>query len=346
MKEKINKIVRREPAEVETAKPARITNDNLAEHREEVLGQARRFIYPLQHSKHKLVMISLTLLLTAAVVFITYCIISLYKLKSNSEFLYQVTKVVPFPVARVGSDFIPYENYLFEINHYKHYYESQQNVDFNSDSGQQQLADFKKRALDKVINEAYVREIASQKGISVSEKEIDEEVAIYRGQNRLGSSEKELESVLQEWWDWSMGDFRRTLRQQLLNKKVIASLDSEAQAKADEALSELKEGKDFEKLAKEVSEDPATKNNGGSLGSAIDKNNRDISPKTVEALFSLKPGEFSEIINIGYGLEIVKNVDQQGEKVKAAHIVFNFKDINQYLSEIKDQKPARSYISL
>lgn len=346
MKEKINKIVRREPAEVETAKPARITNDNLAEHREEVLGQARRFIYPLQHSKHKLVMISLTLLLTALVVFITFCVISLYKLKSNSEFLYQVTKVVPFPVARVGSDFIPYEKYLFEINHYKHYYESQQDVDFSSDSGQQQLADFKKRALDKIINEAYVREIASQKGISVSEKEIDDEVAIYRGQNRLGSSDKELESVLQEWWDWSMGDFRRTLKQQLLNKKVIASLDSEAKAKADKALSELKEGKDFDALAKEVSEDPATKNNGGNLGPAIDKNNRDISPKTVEALFSLKPGEFSEIINIGYGLEIVKNVDQQGDKVKAAHIVFNFKDINHYLSEIKDQKPARSYISL
>lgn len=345
MKKKINKIVRRQPEEVEN-KPARITNDNLAEHREEVLGRARRFIYPLQHSKHKLVLISTTLLLAAIVIFVTYCVIALYKVKSTSEFLYQVTKVVPFPIARIGSDFVDYENYLFETSHYIHYYETQQNVDFNSDSGKQQLADFKKRALNKVINEAYVRQIAEQKGINVSDQEVDQEVAIYRGQNRLGSSDKELESVLNDWWGWSMQDFRRSLKQQLLNRKVIAELDTQAKAKAEAALKQLKEGKDFEKLAKEVSEDPATKNNGGSFGGAIDKDNRDISPKTVEALFTLEPGEFSEIINIGYGLEIVKSIERQDDKVQGAHIVFNFKDIEAYLGESKDQKPARSYITL
>jgi hypothetical protein len=39
----------------------RITNDTVAEHREEVLSSARRFIYPLQHSKHSVVRISLGL---------------------------------------------------------------------------------------------------------------------------------------------------------------------------------------------------------------------------------------------------------------------------------------------
>jgi hypothetical protein len=345
MKKKINKIVRRQPEEVEN-KPARITNDNLAEHREEVLGRARRFIYPLQHSKHKLVLISTTLLLTAIVIFVTYCVVALYKVKSNSEFLYQVTKVVPFPIARIGSDFVEYENYLFETSHYIHYYETQQNVDFNSDSGKQQLADFRKRALNKVINEAYVRQIASQKGISVSDQEVDQEVAIYRGQNRLGSSEKELEVVLNDWWGWSMQDFRHSLKQQLLNRKVIAELDTEARAKAEDALKQLKEGKDFEKLAEKVSEDPATKNNGGNFGPAIDQDNRDVPPKTVEALFSLEPGEFSEIINIGYGLEIVKSIERQDDKVEGAHIVFNFKDIEAYLGATKDQTPARSYITL
>jgi hypothetical protein len=36
----------------------RITNETVAEHREEVLGSARKFIYPLQHSLKKIVFIS------------------------------------------------------------------------------------------------------------------------------------------------------------------------------------------------------------------------------------------------------------------------------------------------
>lgn len=342
MKKKLNKLIRRQPEET---RPARITNESIAEHREEVLGRARRFIYPLQHSKHRLVVISISLLLTALVIFTTYCVLALYRAKSNSEFLYQVTKVVPFPVARIGSDFVEYENYLFEIQHYTHYYETQQDVDFESENGKQQLAEFKKRALNKVVNDAYVREIAQQRGVSVSDQEVDEAIEVIRSQNRLGSSDREFESVLRDFWDWSIDDFKRSLKQQLLNEKVIAELDTDARTKAEDALNRLREGADFEKLAREVSEDPSTKENGGDFGFAVDKNNRDISPKTVEALFSLQPGEFSEIVNIGYGLEIVKNIDQKEDKIRAAHIVFNFEDLGEYLGAIKDERPARTYIS-
>lgn len=343
MKKKLNKLIRR-PQE-DTNKPARITNESIAEHREEVLGRARRFIYPLQHSKHRLVIISVSLLLTALVIFVSYCVLALYRAKSNSEFLYQITKVVPFPVARMGSDFVEYENYLFEIQHYTHYYETQQDVDFDSESGKQQLAEFKKRALNKVVNDAYVREIAQQRGISVSDEEVDEAIEVIRSQNRLGSSDREFESVLRDFWDWSIDDFKRSLKQQILNEKLIAELDTDARAKAEDALSRLRAGTDFAKLAREVSEDTSTKSAGGDFGFAIDKSNRDIPPKTVEALFSLKPGEFSEIVNIGYGLEIVKNIDQKDDKIRAAHIVFNFKDLNEYLDSIKDERPARTYIS-
>lgn len=343
MKKKLNKLVRRTPSEVD--RPQRITNENVAEHREEVLGRARRFIYPLQHSKHRLVVISVSLLALSIVIFFTYCALALYRFKDNSDFLHQVTRVVPFPVARIGSDFVSYEDYLFEIQHYTHYYETQQDVDFDSENGKQQLAEYKKRALDKVINEAYVRELAGQKGIYVSDAELDKAIETIRGQNRLGSSDREFESVLRDFWDWSPDDFKRSLRQQLLNEKVIAELDHESRTKAEDALRRLRDGEDFAKVAREVSEDTSTKDSGGSFGFLIDKNNRDISPNTVEALFALKPGEFSGTINIGYGLEIVKNIEQKDDKIQAAHIVFNFKDLSSYLGEIKDQRPARTYIS-
>ena len=48
------------------------------------------------------------------------------------------------PAAKAGSDWVSYESYLFELRHLKHYYETQQEVDFKSDSGKSQLTEFKK----------------------------------------------------------------------------------------------------------------------------------------------------------------------------------------------------------
>lgn len=323
----------------------RITNDNLTEHREEVISSARKFKYPLRQSKHRLVIISLTIFFLAVVSFFTYSVLALYKFKSESPFIYQVTKIIPFPLARIGSDFVSYESYLFEINWYKHYYETQQNTDFSSDSGKAQLADYRKRAAKKVINDAYVKKLAEERGISVTNEEVDQEVEIYKSQNRLGTNDDQLKTVLSDYYGWSIDDFRSTLKQKLLTQKVVADLDTETRQKAEDAKNQLDAGKDFAKLAKKVSEDPSTGKNGGEFGILISRDNIDISPNTVNTLFSLKPGEFSDIINVGYGLEIVKNLEEKDGKVRAAHIIFNFKNINEYLNEIKDRIGTRTYLS-
>jgi SurA N-terminal domain/PPIC-type PPIASE domain len=323
----------------------RITNDTVEEHREEVLGQARKYIYPLRQTKHRLVMVSLSILLAAAVIFFSYCMLALYKFKSDSIFIYKVTQVIPFPVARIGSDFVAYENYLFEINHYTHYYRTQQALDLDSEAGQQQINEFKKRALDKVINDAYVKELAARKNITVTDREVEDRIAVVRDQNRLGANEKEFQSVLKDFWNWSENDFKRSLKTQILSEKVVAAYDTDTQNKASIALTQLKNGKDFATLASEVSEDPISKANGGSYGFAIEKTNRDISPTTIDALFKLKDGEHSEVINVGYGLEIVKRIKTEPDgKLRAAHIVFNFKDINDYTNDLKDQEKARAYL--
>jgi hypothetical protein len=347
MKSKLKKLTikKRRKTAGDQEQASRITNENLAEHREEVLGSARKYIYPLRHSKHRLVVISVSIVVVATLSFFAYITLALYKFKSTSDFTYQVTKVIPFPLARIGTDFVSYESYLFEIKHYTHYYRTQQGLDFSSDAGKSQLIEFKKRAYQKVLNDAYVKEVAKDRGITVSDQEVNDEITIYRNQNRLGNNQDEFETVLHDFWNWSVDDFKRSLKQQLLNEKIVAVLDESANQKAQNTIGQLKAGVDFAILAKEVSEDPTTRPNGGNFGFEIDKNNRDISPKTVEALFRLKPGEFSDIINIGYALEIVKNIDQKSDKISGAHIIFNFKDIGEYLGTIKDQRKTRTYVS-
>lgn len=343
----VKKLKERNKPPIETGQPvARITNETVAEEREQVIGKARKFIYPLQHSKHKIVTISVSIFVLALVAFTAYCTIALYRLKDSSTFLYKVTQVIPFPVARVGKDFIAYENYLFDLRRYIHYYETQGKLNFSDPKNKEQLDQYKKQALNKVITDAYVKKIAEEKGISVSNQELDNQIAIVRNQNRLGSNDQVFEDVLKDFWGWSVSDFKRSLRQEMLAQKVVAKLDTETQEKAKKALAELKGGADFAEVAKKYSDDEVTKPNGGEFGFSIDKANKEVSAQAVEALFQVKPGQISDVINTGYELVILKNIETNGDKVRAAQIVFRFKDINSYVNDIKENQPAKSYVSM
>jgi hypothetical protein len=323
-----------------------ITNESIAAHREEVLGSARKYIYPLRHSRHRVVKISIILFVVAVIAFFIGCVVSLYKLQSTSTFMYGVTRVMPFPVAKAGGSYVSYESYLFELRHYMHYYESQQGVNFKSEDGKRQLDNFKKQALDQVVDQAYVKQIAKQYHLSVSNKEVNDQVALVRAQNRLGASDDVFRSVLREFWGWSVADFKSELKNELLEQKVIAKLDTKTNQRAQAALSQLKGGADFAAIAGQVSDDNATKANGGDYGALIDRSSRDISPEAIKALFSLPAGQYSDVVNTGYSLEIEKVLDISGDKVHGAHIVFDFDDIDSYLQPQKNKHPTRYYLHL
>ena len=352
MKKKIQayreqRLIRKEQSE--NGMVPRITNENVAEHREEVLSGARKYIYPLQHSKHRIVIWTTSLVILTILVFMSSTVFLLYRRQTSSGFMYQVTKVLPFPIARSGNMLIAYENYLFELRHYIHYYETQQKLSFETEAGQDQLASYKKRALDDVVNLAYTKKIAQEKGISVSAEEIDEQIRIAREQKRLGSSEDIFEDVLREYWNWSIDDFRRSLTDELLVQKVTRALDSETETRAVTALARISAGEDFGAIAKEYSDEEATRDAGGEFGQ-VDPTNRNVSQQTVDTLLRLPAGQFSGITvtpyESGYALEIVKNLENVGNGARGARIIFKLKDLAGTLNDRKDQKPYRLYISL
>lgn len=352
MKHKLKKLIKSRRKRVDTAEyieeaadnAPRITNQTVAAHREEVLSSARKYILPLQHSKHQIVIITSTLFIVGVVAFFTYCTLALYKFHTNSTFLYRVTQVIPFPVARADGHFVAYENYLFELRRYVHYYETQQRTNFADPNNAGQLETYKKLALDKVINDALVKDLANQNNVSVSDKEVNDEIALVRSQNRLGGNDKVFENVLKDYWGWTTNDFRRSLKSELLSQKVAAALDKNASQRAATALNELKAGADFAATAKKYSDDADTKDKGGEYGYPIERSDRNLSAHATDTLFSLKPGQYSGIINTGDRLEIVKNIERNGEKIRAAHIVFNFKDISTYVNDLKDKNKTTRYI--
>jgi PPIC-type PPIASE domain/SurA N-terminal domain len=324
----------------------KITNETVNDHREEILSGARKYIYPLQHSKHRVVIISSSLLTVVVIGFFVYCGLSLYKYQNYSSFIYGVTQVVPFPIAKAGPYYVSYENYLFELKHYIHYYQTQQNIDFGSVEGQQQLDSFKKQALQIVVNDAYVKELAKQNHVNVSTNDINNEINLLKQQNLLGNNNQVLDNVLAQYWGWSLSDFKRELASQLLAQKVVAKLDISANNKANNALSTLNSGQDFASVAKEYSEDNTTSNIGGQFPFTISQGNKDLAPQTLNEIFQLQPGQTSGIINIGTGLEIVKVISNNNGQITAAHILVNFNSINTYIKPLENSQKPHYYLSV
>jgi hypothetical protein len=322
----------------------RITNETLGDHREEVLSSARKYIYPLQQSKHRVVRISLSILLVVVIGFFVVCGLALYKFQNNSTFLYDVTTVIPFPVAKVGNTWISYESYLFELRHDVHYYQTQQHVDFSSKSGQAQLIHLKQQAMAEVIQNAEVKQLAAQYHVTVSNQAVNDQITLVRNENRLGNSNDVFNEVLNEVYGWNQDDFKRELKQQLLQQAVVTKLDTVTTARAQAALEQIDKGANFATVASQDSDDLSTKANGGQYPNPVTINDGNISPVITAELFKLKPGQVSGIVNTGYTLEILKVISISPSGVTAAHIQFNLQGIEAYLKPLQAKERIHQYI--
>lgn len=324
----------------------RITNDTIAETRAEVLKGARKFIYPLQHSKHRVVLLSSLIGVFTLIFFFSYCMLSLYRFKSTSTFVYRVTQVIPFPAAKAGSEFVSYEDYLFEIRQYIHYFETQEHVDFSQEQSKPTLEAQRKVALAAVVNKAYIRHLAKEKGITVSADEVDKEIELLQSQNRLGSDQAALKDVIRDYYGWTTSDFRRSLTDKILSVKVLNALDTQTNAKAQAALAELKSGVDFALTATKYTDDPKTKTTGGEIPFLIARDDRNVPSELTSAVYALEPGKSSEVYSVGYGLEIVKNIENKDGKIRAAYILFNYQNIQSFINAEKEKNPTTLYLHL
>jgi len=89
---------------------------------------------------------------------------------------------------------------------------------------------------------------------------------------------------------------------------------AEAQRRAEDLLKQVKNGGNFEELAKKYSEDPGSAKQGGSLG-MIGKGQ--TVPEFEKTAFSLPKGQISDLVKSSYGFHIIRVDDKQEAHVKS-----------------------------
>jgi len=159
-----------------------------------------------------------------------------------------------------------------------------------------------KEELQKSIKIDRMKRKKFQGGIKVSDKEVKEFYNVYKDSLPDQSDEYELAHII-------------------LSRKVSEAEKTAAKNIALELLDSVKQGMDFSELARKYSGDSMSALQGGDLGYA---KKGTFVKEFEEAVYSLKPGEVSDIVETEYGYHIIKLNEKQGDKIKSQHILIKF----------------------
>jgi len=325
--------------------PARITNDTVSEHREKVLADGRKFKYPFQYAKYKIVINTIIVVIITIIVFSSWLWYMLYQKQATSDFFYSATKILSLPIANVDGYNVSYSDYLRRVRSAVFYKENQEKIDFNTQDGRSELDYLKREELNRVIRMAYAAKIAKFKNITVSNKEIDEEIDNNLKDNNGDTMTRvDYENyVLKRYFGWTMNDYRTELRSQLLERKVAFAIDTAAKDKITNVETRLKAGDDFATIAREMSDDEATREVGGGVSAEAD----DSDPSgLIAAARNLKEGEVSGIIQGVDGYYIVKLSSKTDDETKYLMIKVALKQFDNDFNELRKTGKIKEYINI
>lgn len=178
----------------------------------------------------------------------------------------------------------------------------------------------KKQLLDILLREKILLNLAEKSAVS-KKKEIQKNLKEFRERKKEEEIEfrkglilreylrelqdgvlKVTEPELKLYYEQNKSDFENP-------KKITAShILSASQSDAEKALSRLKKGEDFAKVARELSTDPSS-SRGGMIGEVGRGDLADL-PEFENELFHLKSGQISQIVKTKLGYHIIKKTGE------------------------------------
>ncbi|MCL6520768.1 MAG: peptidyl-prolyl cis-trans isomerase [Firmicutes bacterium] len=213
--------------------------------------------------------------------------------------------------------------------------------------GTQQLAS----AVDQIISERLIDQEAQRKGIRVTTREVDDQLAQTRKQfasdqayqqalaqagltedvlrrnirinleleKLLGGDVKITDQQMRDYFQQNHAQFDQP--EQVQTRHIVVATQQEAA----QVRQQLLDGASWSRLAKSQSLDAATRDKGGELGFVTSGT---LDPALESALFALKPGEISEPVQTQSGWEIV-----QAEAIRPA-VPAKYEDVKDRIHRI------------
>lgn len=327
--------------------PARITNETVAEHRERILAGGRRFKYPVQYARHRLVINTIIIGIVAIIAIIIFVWWQLYPQQNTSTFFYRITRVLPLPVATIDGQSVPYSYYLSVLRSQEHYLQSKEGVDLYTKENKLQLDDIKRKALDNAEADSYAAKLAKEKGITLSSKQIDDAIA-YQRESRDGTTSQEAyDAIVLDLYNLTPAEARESTSRSLLRQEVTYAVDTIAAKQRDAMVAKLKTESDFDKVAAAIPADGGAQVQSGVVP-LVPSTNRDYG--LAAAASKLTVGKTSSAFRStnGDGYYVVKLLQKDSDgRVSYAFLKVSLTVFDKQLSAAKkDTAKFHEYISV
>lgn len=327
----------------ETSTPSRITNETVAEHREQVLAGGRKFKYPVQYQKKKLIINTIIVGVATLVLVSLLGWHQLYIAQNTSKLMYRITQILPVPVATVDGEAVKYSDYLMRYRSSMYYLQQQNDVSTNTNDGRRQAEFVKRQELDRAEMMTYVRKLAREKNLKVLNKEVDDFIKsdVDARAVSLNAYEK---TVLKSFYDWSLDEYKIVVRDELLKRKVSFAVDAEAKKKIEDLHALVKNGADIAVVAADNSDDTVTKSSGGDSGN-LTIHSQDPNG-LVAAARRLDKDQLSEIIKGVDGYYFLKLINKDAASVQYRVVKIGLKALDAKFDSLKKDGKINEFIRI
>ncbi len=275
--------------------------------------------------------------------------VMIYKYRSDNRAVAVAATIIPYPAVSVNGsplwNVATYHQYLFELASVKKYLKYS-GTDINSGDGKKQFEEMKKGILTRLEDNLIYAQGARQYGITVSQKEVDDQ---YNSLVTQAGGIDKVKTMLTNLRGWTVDDFKDKIRegvlQQKLGDRIVKDdkLNATAQKQADDIIKQLDGGADFAELAKKQSID-AYAGNGGDFG-FISKGQLGV-PELDDVIFKLEVGKHSGVIKTQYGFHIVKVTDKKDDQVRVSQILIKATDLDSWLKDQRSKAKIVEYIKV
>lgn len=326
--------------------PTRITNETVAEHRERILAGGRRFKYPMQYARHRLVLTTILVAIATLILLVAIGWWQLYSVQNTNTFFYRVTRVLPLPVASVDNEPVRYGDYLMYYNSSAHYLQQSEQVNLQSEDGKRQLDYVKRKSMDNVVADAYAAKLARELNISVNNDRVDKVIEQDRDTANGSISQETYDASALNVLGWTPDEYRQDAKSKLIRQDVSYAIDAAAKQKQQAAADLLKQpGADLDKVAAQL----------GGKGDAkvavyvsglVPRSNRD-GGLSIEAV-KLEKDQVSSVIKTttGDGYYFVKLLEKSDTQINYAYIRIPLTAFSERLARLKKDNKIHEYISI
>ncbi len=324
----------------------RITNETVAEHRERILAGGRRFKYPVQYARHRLVFNTIIISVIALIIFIIFVWWQLYSVQSTSTFFYRMTRALPLPVASVDGEQVPYSYYLMNYRSQAHYLTVKEGVDLGAPDSKRQVEFIKRKAMRDAQSDVYAEKIAKQKDISVSDKDVDDAILRQRRSRDGVASEQTYDAIVLDHFGWTPQEAREVTRRKLLQQRVAYAVDDVAEGQRKAVEDHLGKNVEFDAIAKEVGGNGAAKVT-SAITPLVPRSNQDDGLALRAS--TLKKGEVSPVFKStsGDGYYVVKLLDaDNNSRISYAFIKIPLTVFSSRLDMLQKQHKISEYITI